>query len=50
MTIVMKHDATARDISNVIARVRLDGYEVHLSEGELMSGVRRVAEAVGRFA
>jgi 3-deoxy-7-phosphoheptulonate synthase len=45
MIIVMKHDATARDISNVIARVRLDGYEVHLSEGEQHTIIGLIGES-----
>lgn len=34
MIIVMSNDASARQISDVIARIRSMGYDVHLSEGE----------------
>jgi 3-deoxy-7-phosphoheptulonate synthase len=34
MIIVMKKDATVREISNVTARVEQSGRQVHLSEGE----------------
>lgn len=34
MIVVMSSNATAREISEVIARIRAMGYEVHLSEGK----------------
>ncbi len=34
MIVVMQANATARDISDVIARIRAMGFDVHLSEGK----------------
>ncbi len=45
MIVIMKLTATARDISNVIARVKMDGYEAHLSEGEAHTIIGLVGES-----
>ncbi|PJF41158.1 MAG: 3-deoxy-7-phosphoheptulonate synthase [Chloroflexi bacterium] len=34
MIVVMKSDATAQHVSDVIGRIKSDGYDAHLSEGE----------------
>jgi 3-deoxy-7-phosphoheptulonate synthase len=34
MIVVMRADATAKQVSNVIGRIKDDGYQAHLSEGE----------------
>jgi 3-deoxy-7-phosphoheptulonate synthase len=34
MIVVMKAGATAKQVSNVITRIKADGYQAHLSEGE----------------
>lgn len=44
MIVVMSTSATARDISEVIARIRSIGYEVHLSEGK----ERTIIGVIGR--
>lgn len=44
MIVVMATNATARQISEVIARIRAMGYEVHLSEGE----ERTIIGVIGR--
>ncbi|WP_119065870.1 3-deoxy-7-phosphoheptulonate synthase [Aggregatilinea lenta] len=44
MIVVMSTNATARDISEVIARIRSIGYEVHLSEGK----ERTIIGVIGR--
>ncbi|HML23567.1 MAG TPA: 3-deoxy-7-phosphoheptulonate synthase [Aggregatilinea sp.] len=44
MIVVMSTTATARDISEVIARIRSIGYEVHLSEGK----ERTIIGVIGR--
>jgi len=45
MIVVMKKDASARDISSVIARVKADGYEPHLSEGNEHTIIGLVGES-----
>ncbi len=45
MIVVMKKDASARDISSVIARVKSDGYEPHLSEGNERTIIGLVGES-----
>jgi 3-deoxy-7-phosphoheptulonate synthase len=45
MIVVMKIGASARDISNVIARVKNDGYEAHLSEGDERTIIGLVGES-----
>jgi 3-deoxy-7-phosphoheptulonate synthase len=45
MIVVMKTNATARDISSVIARVKNDGYEAHLSEGDERTIIGLVGES-----
>ncbi len=44
MIVVMSTNATARDISDVIARIRSIGYEVHLSQGK----ERTIIGVIGR--
>src|SRR6185295_3604571 len=45
MIVVMKPKASAKDISDVIARVKSDGYDAHLSEGEQHTIVGVVGES-----
>ncbi len=45
MIVVMKKDATAREISNVITRVKEDGYDPHLSEGNERTIIGLVGES-----
>src|SRR5690349_16267458 len=45
MIVVMKPKASAKDISDVIARVKSDGYDAHLSEGEQQTIVGVVGES-----
>ena len=45
MIVVMKKDASARDISSVIARVKADGYEPHLTEGDERTIIGLVGES-----
>lgn len=45
MIVVMKKEATARDISSVIARVKNEGYEAHLSEGDERTIIGLVGES-----
>jgi 3-deoxy-7-phosphoheptulonate synthase len=45
MIIVMKIKASAKEISDVIARVKADGYDAHLSEGEERTIVGVVGES-----
>jgi 3-deoxy-7-phosphoheptulonate synthase len=45
MIVVMKRTATTHDISNVVARVKSDGYEAHLSEGEAYTIIGLVGES-----
>ncbi len=45
MIVVMKKDASAREISNVITRVKDDGYEPHLSEGNERTIIGLVGES-----
>ena len=45
MIVVMKKDASAREISNVITRVKADGYEPHLSEGNERTIIGLVGES-----
>jgi 3-deoxy-7-phosphoheptulonate synthase len=45
MIVVMKRSASTHDISNVIARVKADGYEAHLSEGESYTIIGLVGES-----
>ena len=45
MIVVMKKDASAREISNVITRVKEDGYEPHLSEGNERTIIGLVGES-----
>jgi 3-deoxy-7-phosphoheptulonate synthase len=45
MIVVMKIKASAKEISDVIARVKSDGYEAHLSEGEERTIVGVVGES-----
>jgi len=44
MIVIMSHTATAREISEVIARIREMGYDVHLSQGE----ERTIIGVIGR--
>jgi len=44
MIVVMQHNASAREISDVIARIRAMGYDVHLSEGK----ERTIIGVIGR--
>ena len=44
MIIVMRKDATARQIANVVARVEQSGRQVHLSEGDERTIVGVVGE------
>jgi len=44
MIVIMSHTATAREISEVIARIRDMGYDVHLSQGE----ERTIIGVIGR--
>ena len=45
MIVVMKHNASAKEISDVISRIRADGYEAHLSEGEERTVIGVVGES-----
>ena len=45
MIVVMKKGASAREISNVITRVKDDGYEPHLSEGNERTIIGLVGES-----
>lgn len=45
MIVVMKVDASARQISDVIARIEGDGYRAHLSEGEERTIIGVVGES-----
>jgi 3-deoxy-7-phosphoheptulonate synthase len=45
MIVVMKRGASTLDISNVVARVKADGYEAHLSEGEAYTIIGLVGES-----
>jgi 3-deoxy-7-phosphoheptulonate synthase len=45
MIVVMKPEATAKEISQVIARIESDGYKAHLSEGEEHTIVGVVGES-----
>ncbi|MCB9454656.1 MAG: 3-deoxy-7-phosphoheptulonate synthase [Anaerolineaceae bacterium] len=45
MIVVMKVKATAKEISDVIARIKSDGYEAHLSEGEERTIIGVVGES-----
>ncbi len=45
MIVVMKKDASAREISNVISRVKEDGYDPHLSEGDERTIIGLVGES-----
>ncbi len=45
MIVVMKKDASAREISNVISRVKDDGYNPHLSEGDERTIIGLVGES-----
>lgn len=45
MIVVMQIKATAREISDVISRIKSDGYEAHLSEGEERTIVGVVGES-----
>ncbi len=45
MIVVMKKDASAREISNVISRVKEDGYNPHLSEGDERTIIGLVGES-----
>ena len=45
MIVVMKKDASATEISDVIARVKSDGYEPHLSEGNERTIIGLVGES-----
>jgi len=45
MIVVMKKNASAREISNVISRVKTDGYEPHLSEGDERTIIGLVGES-----
>jgi 3-deoxy-7-phosphoheptulonate synthase len=45
MIVVMKPKASAQEISDIIARVKADGYDAHLSEGEQQTIVGVVGES-----
>jgi 3-deoxy-7-phosphoheptulonate synthase len=45
MIVVMKKDASAKQISSVVARVKDDGYEPHLSEGNERTIIGLVGES-----
>src|SRR5215213_745549 len=45
MIVVMKRDASAKQISSVVARVKEDGYDPHLSEGNERTIVGLVGES-----
>jgi 3-deoxy-7-phosphoheptulonate synthase len=45
MIVVMKPNATARDIAQIVARVRSDGYEAHLTEGDQQTIIGLVGES-----
>ncbi|MBZ0275798.1 MAG: 3-deoxy-7-phosphoheptulonate synthase [Anaerolineae bacterium] len=45
MIVVMKVRASAKEISDVIARIKNDGYEAHLSEGEERTVIGVVGES-----
>jgi 3-deoxy-7-phosphoheptulonate synthase len=45
MIVVMKYKSTAKDISDVIARIESDGYKAHLSEGEERTIIGVVGES-----
>jgi 3-deoxy-7-phosphoheptulonate synthase len=45
MIVVMKRDASAKEISSVVARVKEDGYDPHLSEGNERTIVGLVGES-----
>ena len=45
MIVVMKKDASAREISAVVSRVKEDGYEPHLSEGNERTIIGLVGES-----
>ena len=45
MIVVMKIKASAKEISDVIARVKSDGYDAHLSEGEQRTIIGVVGES-----
>jgi 3-deoxy-7-phosphoheptulonate synthase len=45
MIVVMQIKSTAKEISDVISRIRADGYEAHLSEGEERTIVGVVGES-----
>lgn len=45
MIVVMKTGATAKDISSVVARVKEDGYEPHLSEGNERTIIGLIGES-----
>ena len=45
MIVVMKTDATAKQISSVVARVKDDGYEPHLSEGNARTIIGLIGES-----
>jgi 3-deoxy-7-phosphoheptulonate synthase len=45
MIVVMKTQATHQEISDVIGRIKADGYEAHLSEGEARTVIGVVGES-----
>lgn len=45
MIVVMKPDATSREISSIIARVQADGYQAHLTEGDQQTIIGLVGES-----
>jgi 3-deoxy-7-phosphoheptulonate synthase len=45
MIVIMKINATAKETSEVISRIRSDGYEAHLSEGEERTVIGVVGES-----